>query len=55
MAFSFFLVRIVNDFKDFEHSAFEIEQENRSLKYQLELKDKQIDNLEGELSIKDKI
>ena len=35
-------VRSVNDLnmaiKDFEHSAFEIEKENRSLKYQLEQK-----------------
>ena len=41
--------------KDFEHSAFEIEKENRSLKYQLELKDDEIDSLKGELSAKDKI
>lgn len=42
-------VRSVNDLnmtiKDFEHSAFEISQENRSLKYQLELKDYEISNL----------
>lgn len=31
--------------KDFEHSAFEISQENCSLKYQLELKDYEISNL----------
>ena len=52
-------VRSVNDFnlaiKDFEHSTFEIEKENRSLKYQLELKDDEINNLKGELSTKDKI
>ena len=52
-------VRNVNDLnmaiKDFEHSAFEIEKENRSLKYQLELKDDEIDSLKGELSAKDKI
>ena len=41
--------------KDFEHSAFEIEKENRSLKYQLELKDDEISNLKTELSAKDKI
>ena len=52
-------IRSVNDLnmaiKDFEHSAFEIEKENRSLKYQLELKDDEIDSLKGELSAKDKI
>ena len=52
-------VRSVNDLnmaiKDFEHSAFEISQENRSLKYQLELKDNEISNLESKLSSKDKI
>lgn len=52
-------IRSVNDLnmaiKDFEHSSFEIRQENRSLKYQLELKDDEIDNLKGELSTKDKI
>lgn len=51
-------VRNVNDLniaiKDFEHSAFEIEKENRSLKYQLELKDDEISNLRSELSLKDK-
>lgn len=40
---------------EFEHSAFEIEKENRSLKYKLELKDNEIDNLKSELSSKDKI
>ena len=52
-------VRSVNDLniaiKDFEHSAFEVEQENRSLKYQIEEKDKEIYNLKGELCAKDKI
>ena len=52
-------VRSVNDLnmaiKDFEHSAFEIEKENRSLKYQIELKDNEIGNLKKELSTKDKI
>lgn len=40
---------------EFEHCAFEIEKENRSLKYQLELKDDEIRNLKSELSTKDKI
>ena len=52
-------VRSVNDLnmaiKDFEHSAFEIEKENRSLKYQLEQKDDEIDILKSKLSAKDKI
>ena len=52
-------IRSVNDLnmaiKDFEHSSFEIRQENRSLKYQLELKDDKISSLKGELSTKDKI
>ena len=52
-------VRSVNDLnmaiRDFEHSAFEIEQDNRSLKYELELKDKEIGKLKNELSTKDKI
>ena len=52
-------VRSVNDLnmviKDFEHSAFEIEKENRSLKYEIELKDNEIGNLKKELSTKDKI
>ena len=42
-------VRNVNDLnmaiKDFEHSSFEIEKENRSLKYEIELKDNEIGNL----------
>ena len=52
-------IRSVNDLNmaisDFEHSAFEIEKENRSLKYQLEQKDDEISNLKSELSLKDKI
>ncbi len=52
-------VRNVNDLnmaiKDFEHSAFEIEKENRSLKYEIELKDNEIGSLKNELSTKDKI
>ncbi len=41
--------------KDFEHSYFEVRHENRSLKYQLEQKDDEIDSLKSELSTKDKI
>ncbi len=52
-------VRSVNDLnmaiKDFEHSAFEIAKENRSLKYEIELKDTEIGNLKKELSTKDTI
>ena len=52
-------VRSVNDLnmaiKDFEYSSFEIEKENRSLKYQLEQKDDEIDNLKNKLSLKDKV
>ena len=52
-------VRSVNDLniaiKDFEHNSFEIAQENRSLKYQLELKDNEISSLKSKLSTKDKI
>ena len=52
-------VRSVNDLnmaiKDFEHSAFEIEKENRSLKYEIELKDNEISSLKKWLSTKDKI
>lgn len=51
-------VRSVNDLnvaiRDFEHSAFEIEKENRSLKYQIEEKDNKINKLENEISSKDK-
>ena len=52
-------IRSVNELnmaiKDFEHSSFEIRQENRSLKYQLELKDDEIGYLKGKLSTKDKV
>ena len=52
-------IRSVNDLniaiRDFEHSTFEIEQENRSLKYEIELKDEEIGKLKNELSTKDKI
>ena len=52
-------VRNVNDLnmaiKDFEHSSFEIEKENRSLKYEIELRDNEIGDLKEELSTKDKI
>ena len=52
-------VRSVNDLnmaiKDFEHSSFEIVQENSSLKYQLELKTDEIDKLKKDLSAKEKI
>lgn len=40
---------------EFEHSAFEIEKENRSLKYEIELKDDEISNLKSELLLKDKV
>lgn len=47
-------VRSVNDLnmaiKDFEHSAFEIEKENHSLKYEIELKDNEIGNLKNYVS-----
>ena len=53
------IVRSVNNLnmaiKDFEHSSFEIAQENSSLKYQLELKNDEIDKLKKDLSAKDKI
>ncbi len=52
-------IRSVNDLnmaiKDFEHSTFEISQENRSLKYQLELKDDEISNLKNEINRKESI
>ncbi len=52
-------VRNVNDLnmaiKDFEHSAFEIEKENCSLKYEIELKNNEIGSLKKELSTKDTI
>ena len=42
-------IRNVNDLnmaiRDFEHSAFEVRQENSSLKYELELKDEEIGKL----------
>ena len=41
--------------KDFEHSSFEMAQENSSLKYQLELKTDEIDRLKKDLSAKEKI
>ena len=41
--------------KDFEHSSFEIAQENSSLKYQLELKTDEIDGLKKDLSTKENI
>ena len=52
-------VRNINDLnmaiKDFEHSAFEIESENRSLKYEIELRDENIKKLKDNLSAKDTI
>ncbi|MBP3831046.1 MAG: plasmid recombination protein [Clostridia bacterium] len=52
-------IRNVNDLnmaiRDFEHSAFEVRQENSSLKYELELKDKEIGRLKSVISKKDKI
>jgi len=52
-------VRSVNDLnisiRKFEHSAFEIEKENRSLKNQIELKDEEIKGLKNDLSAKEKI
>jgi len=52
-------IRNVNDLnmaiRDFEHSAFEVQKENRSLKYELELKDDEIGRLKSENSKKDKI
>ena len=52
-------IRSVNDLnlaiKDFEHSAFEIDEHNRFLEYQLELKNNEIEKLKTELSRKDKI
>ena len=52
-------IRNVNDLnmaiRDFEHSAFEVQKENRSLKYELELKDEEIGKLKSENSKKDKI
>lgn len=52
-------VRNVNDLnmaiKDFEHSAFEIESKNRSLKYEIELRDENIKKLKDNLSAKDTV
>lgn len=52
-------IRSVNDLnmaiRDFEHSVFEIQKENRSLKYELELNDEEIEKLKSENSKKDKI
>ena len=52
------IVRSVNDLnidiKEFENNSFEIVQENRSLKYRLELKDDGISNLKSKLLTKDK-
>ncbi len=52
-------VRSVNDLnmaiKDFELATVKIVKENRSLKYELELKDNTIENLENEISHKDTI
>ena len=52
-------VRSVNDLnisiKEFEHATFEIEEENKSLKYQIELKNGDIKQLNDDLSAKEKI
>ena len=52
-------IRSVNDLnlaiKDFEYSAYEVEKENRSLKYQIELKNEDIKGLKDDLSAKEKI
>jgi chromosome segregation ATPase len=52
-------VRSVNDLnvaiEDFEFYTLEVGQENRSLQYQLEQKDEQIEKLEDKLSAKEKI
>ena len=52
-------IRSVNDLnmaiKDFEYSSFKIAKENHSLKYQLELKEDEIDNLKSKLTTKDKV
>ena len=53
------IVRSVNDLnlsiKKFEHASFEIEKENKSLKFQIELKDEDIKGLKNDLSTKEKI
>ena len=41
--------------KDFEHSAFEIEKENRSLKYEIELKDNEIGSLKKSYLLKTRL
>ncbi len=52
-------IRNVNDLnilmEDFENSYSNVVKENNSLKYQLELKDDEIDNLKNELTTKEKI
>ena len=52
-------IRTVNDLnvemKELQHKAFETEQENTSLKYELELKDDEIKGLKNKLSTKDKV
>ena len=52
-------IRSVNDLnlaiKDFEYFAYEVEKENRSLKYQLELKNEDVKGLKDDLSAKEKI
>ena len=52
-------IRTVNDLnvemKELQHKAFETEEENTSLKYELELKDEEIKRLKNELSTKDKV
>ena len=51
-------IRNVNDLnmaiRDFEHSAFKVQQENSSLKYELELKDEEIGKLNNVISKQDK-
>ena len=51
-------IRNVNDLnmaiRDFEHSAFEVQQENSSLKYELELKDEEIGRLKNSISKQEK-
>ena len=51
-------IRNVNDLnmaiRDFEHSAFEVQQENNSLKNELDMKDKEIGNLNKVISKQEK-
>ena len=51
-------IRNVNDLnmaiRDFEHSAFKVQQENNSLKYELELKDEEIGRLKRSISKQEK-